>query len=64
MSKRPAPQTENQNTHETEHGAREIPAGDSPPKPMWPLIVGAGVWGIWIGFLLVMMVIRMRTTAV
>ena len=64
MSKRQAQPTANQNTHETEHDDPEVLAGDSPPRPAWPLFVGASVWVIWIGFLLAMMIIRMRTTAV
>ena len=39
-------------------------AGDSPPRPVWPLVAGVAVWVVWIGFLLAMMVMRMQTTAV
>ena len=42
----------------------DILAGDSPPRPVWPLVAGVAVWVVWIGFLLVMMVIRMQITAV
>lgn len=42
----------------------ELPAGDSAPRPAWPLVAGAMGWALWIGFLVVMMVIRMKTTAV
>jgi len=42
----------------------DIPAGDMPPKPVWPLAVGVAAWVLWIGFLAVMMVIRQQTTAV
>ena len=42
----------------------DLPAGDSPPRPTWPLVIGVGVWICWVGFLAAMMVIRMRTTAV
>ena len=50
----------------TETGAHDsdVLAGDMPPRPAWPLVLGVGVWVLWIGFLLVMMVVRMRTTAV
>jgi len=42
----------------------DVPAGDMPPRPRWPLVLGVGVWVLWVGFLLAMMVVRMRTTAV
>ncbi|MCK4658069.1 MAG: hypothetical protein KAV82_00975 [Phycisphaerae bacterium] len=42
----------------------EIPAGDSPPQPLWPLVVGVAAWAVWLGFLVVMMVFRLHTTAV
>jgi hypothetical protein len=42
----------------------EVPAGDSPPRSVWPLVVGVAVWLAWIGFLLAMMVVRTKTTAV
>ena len=45
-------------------GDSDIPAGDLPPKPVWPLVAGAAAWVVWIAFLLAMMVIRMQTTAV
>jgi hypothetical protein len=42
----------------------DVPAGDVPPKPLWPLLAGVGVWVLWVGFLVVMMVVRLRTTPV
>lgn len=42
----------------------DLPAGDMPPQPAWPLVVGVAVWVLWLGFLAAMMVIRMQTTAV
>jgi hypothetical protein len=41
-----------------------IPAGDSPPMPRWPLVVGGAIWCAWVAFLTVMVIIRLRTTAV
>jgi len=41
-----------------------VPAGDSPPMPRWPLAVGVAVWCAWVGFLAVMMIVRLRTSAV
>jgi hypothetical protein len=31
----------------------DVPAGDSPPLPPWPLHVSATLWGGWIIFLAV-----------
>ncbi|MCP4593110.1 MAG: hypothetical protein GY842_20435 [bacterium] len=42
----------------------ELPAGDSSPRPAWPMVLVGGMWVLWVGFLVAMMVIRMRTTAV
>jgi hypothetical protein len=41
-----------------------VPAGDSPPLPRWPMYVSAAAWGLWIVFLVVMVVLRFRTTTV
>jgi len=41
-----------------------IPAGNSPPLPRWPLIVSAVVFTLWVGFLVAMAIIRIRTTSV
>lgn len=30
-----------------------IPAGDSPPLPVWPLALSAALWSLWLGFLVV-----------
>ncbi len=40
----------------------QIPAGDSPPLPRWPLLIAAGAWGGWLVFLLVMMVMRIGSS--
>ena len=42
----------------------DVPAGDLPPQPRWPLVVASAAWGLWIVFLVVMMWMRIRTTAV
>ena len=42
----------------------DLPAGDSPPQPKWPLILGVAAWAGWLVFLVVMMVARIKTTAV
>jgi len=36
-----------------------IPAGDSPPKPAWPLILAFVAWGGWLIFLIAMAVYRL-----
>lgn len=38
-----------------------IPAGDAPPLPRWPLLVAGATWSAWMAFLLVMMVMRLRS---
>jgi hypothetical protein len=42
----------------------EIPPGDSPPQPRWPLVLGASAWLLWLGFLVTMAILRVRTTSV
>ncbi|MBN1492350.1 MAG: hypothetical protein JXA69_20730 [Phycisphaerae bacterium] len=37
----------------------DIPAGDSPPKPKWPLILAAVAWGGWFVFMLAMLIVRL-----
>ncbi len=41
-----------------------IPAGDSPPRAMWPLWLVAAAWLAWLAFLAVMMVQRISTAPV
>ena len=53
-----------QDASQAQHNDADLPAGDSPPRPLWPLVVGVSVWILWIGFLLAMMVIRLRTSPV
>lgn len=38
-----------------------VPAGDAPPLPRWPLLVASATWSAWMAFLLVMMVMRLRS---
>lgn len=40
-----------------------IPAGDAPPMARWPLFAAAIAFGLWLIFLVVMVIVRMRTTA-
>ncbi len=40
----------------------DLPAGDMPPLPRWPLVVAAGVWAAWLIFLVAMAVMRVRAT--
>lgn len=37
----------------------DIPAGDSPPKARWPLILAAAAWGAWMLFLGAMLIVRL-----
>lgn len=37
----------------------DIPAGDSPPKARWPLILAAAAWGTWMLFLVAMLIVRL-----
>jgi hypothetical protein len=43
--------------------AEDVPAGDSPPKPVWRFYLAGGAWLVWLLFLLVMMVVRLREAA-
>ena len=40
----------------------DLPAGDSPPLPRWPLTVSIIAYGLWMVFLISMMILRIRTT--
>lgn len=40
-----------------------IPAGDAPLMPRWPLVLSAVAWCGWLVFLVAMMVLRLRTTS-
>ncbi len=37
----------------------DLPAGDSPPLPRWPLTASAVAYGVWMIFLISMMVMRL-----
>ncbi|HNQ22408.1 MAG TPA: hypothetical protein PKK06_04875 [Phycisphaerae bacterium] len=39
----------------------DVPAGNAPPLPRWPLVVTAVLWVGWIGFLVVMAYFRVHT---
>lgn len=38
----------------------DLPAGDAPPLPRWPLTVSVVVYGLWMVFLVAMMILRLR----
>ncbi len=40
----------------------DLPAGDSPPLPRWPLIVAIVAYVLWMMFLIAMMIVRLRYT--
>ena len=40
-----------------------VPAGDSPPMPRWPLILSAIAFGLWLVFLVIMAIVRVKTTS-
>ena len=40
----------------------DLPAGDSPPLPRWPLTTAIIVYAAWMVFLVSMAVLRLRTT--
>jgi hypothetical protein len=42
----------------------DIPAGDSPPMPRWPLIVSILAWCGWMIFLVAMMIQRLHSSAI
>ncbi len=41
-----------------------VPPGDAPAMPRWPMILGAVAWGGWVIFLVVMAIVRIRTTPI
>lgn len=40
----------------------DLPAGDSPPLPRWPLTAAIVAYSIWMVFLISMAVLRIATT--
>ena len=38
-----------------------VPCGDSPPLPWWPIGLAALGWAAWIGFLIAMVVLVLRS---
>lgn len=40
-----------------------VPAGNAPPLPRWPLIASAVVFALWVVFLIAMAIVRVRTTS-
>jgi len=40
----------------------DLPAGDSPPLPRWPLTAAIIAYSVWMVFLIAMMILRIRTT--
>lgn len=41
----------------------DLPAGDSPPMPRWPLTAAIVAYALWMVFLVCMMILRLRTDA-
>jgi hypothetical protein len=39
----------------------DLPAGDSPPLPRWPLTAAIVAYSLWMIFLISMAVLRLRT---
>ncbi|HSW45283.1 MAG TPA: hypothetical protein VLM89_06905 [Phycisphaerae bacterium] len=39
----------------------DLPAGDSPPMPRWPLVFWTVVYVVWMVFLISMVVVRFAT---
>lgn len=42
----------------------DVPAGNAPPLPRWPLMLAALLWVGWLAFLVVMAVVRTSTDVV
>lgn len=42
----------------------DVPAGDAPRMPWWPLVLSVVAWCGWLAFVAVMMVLRLQTTSV
>lgn len=40
----------------------DLPVGDSPPLPRWPLTASIVAYALWMVFLVAMMVVRLTTT--
>ncbi|MBI1825521.1 MAG: hypothetical protein HY287_10200 [Planctomycetes bacterium] len=41
-----------------------VPVGDSPSLPVFPLVISAAAWTVWIGFLVTMTVHALRSRGV
>ncbi len=44
-------------------GDPDLPVGNSPSRSRWPLVLSGFAWLLWVVFLVVMMVSRLRTGA-
>ena len=42
----------------------DVPAGNAPPLPRWPLVLAALLWVGWLGFLVAMALMRTGTEIV
>ena len=42
----------------------QVPAGNAPPMPRWPLYASAVAFGLWLLFLVAMAIVRVRTVSV
>ncbi len=40
----------------------DLPPGDSPPLPRWPLTASIVAYSCWMAFLAAMMIVRLTTT--
>lgn len=41
----------------------KVPAGNAPPLPRWPLVASGVAFALWLGFLVVMAIVRTRTVS-
>jgi hypothetical protein len=41
----------------------DLPAGDSPPLPKWPLVTAIAAYAVWMVFLVAMMILRIKETS-
>lgn len=40
----------------------DLPAGDSPPLPRWPLTLSIAAYALWMLFLVAMMIVRLSSS--
>ena len=61
MAEKPASNAETARTKPKSIWDNDLPAGDSPPLPSWPLKAAVVLYSLWMVFLIAMTILRLTT---